>query len=1728
MANVSGRVVFDRDRSATISSGDSGLANIPVVLQNINTNQALTVLTDAAGNYSFFNVPAGDYRIVESYGEPGGVPTPGDFAGAAARSVPQGANPPISAAANPPSGATNLDSLTPDTLLVAVTGAGLSNQNFLNGPVIYTPIQAILDPCAIISGENLITAADFGTFGGFPPGTPANTGAPAEPYPGVTPDFIYVLPNPEIYAPTGGEYTVQNIMSDALSASIGAWWRIADHTEGNETGRMMIVNGANPGTVFFRTRVAVRPNTNYLFTSWILNLFRVTGYPTPELGVRILEESGGVLYSATLGAVIPVSLNAPEWKEIGSVINSRDNTSLIVEFLSEGPEVVGNDYAIDDISFNEIQVPSFIPIKTADRQSVNVGERVRFTLTLANPCESPLTNLFFRDRIPNGLAFVPGSVVINGAPAPSAEPDAGFPLPDAAGGSAVTIIFDAAAEVVPSPNPALNSAAIDYSYTPVEGGIPGQFHVTSNEVPVSVGTLADVSVEKTADPSPAAPGGVLTFSVTVANAGPSPAENTTLSDSAPPELSNAEFSADGGVSWQPWLGAYALGRLEAGSSRVILLRGNVSSGASGSIINTVIAASETPDPDPSNNSDTAVTPVTEQADISVVKLGVPKPVTAGETLTYTLTISNAGPAAARGAALTDALPGELSGAEFSVDNGATFQPWSGTYLLGELPPGSARTLLIRAAVSAAALGFITNTAVVTSDTPDPDLSNNTSTDDTPIETSADLAIAKSGSPSPVPAGDPLTYTIRISNNGPSDALEVSLTDAVPAGLSGAEYSLDNGANWQPWNGAAGLGVLAAGASRIILLRGIAGDTSTGVITNTAVVSAATPDPNPENNEAAAITPINTAADLAVTKSGSPNPAAPGQYLVYSVTVRNQGPNPAVNAVLTDGLPPVLTNAEFSADGGASWSPWPGSYAFGTLANGETRLILLRGVVSQSAAGIIYNTAVIASDTPDPDPSNNQDTSIVPIGESADLSVTKSAYPIPVTAGGQLTYTLTVFNAGPSAAARVELADRIPAAILEPEFAVQGGSVFSPWQSPYLIGDLAAGETFVVTIRGTADPGASGEAISNTAAVSSDTPDPDPTNNTDSAETPVAQSADLLVTKSALTRPAVPGQPFQYSLTVTNAGPSQARSATLIDAVPAALDGVEYSADGGLTYFPWQSPYPLGDLAPGESRVILIRGVLNPGAVGQLVNTAAVSGATPDPNPDNNTSTDATPIQPAADLSIIKLVNPNPVPAGGQLNYTLLIANAGPAAAENAALSDPLPPELSGAEVSRDFGETWSPFTGQYPLGTLEVGAAAQLLIRAAVSPGATGTLTNTASVSSDTFDPDLRNNSSTAGTVIIPSADLSIEKSAFPDPAEPGDSLTYTLVIANAGPADAQNVLVQDNVPSALSDVEFSLDSGGTWRPWTGAYAPGILAAGEAVAILLRGIVNPLAGGSLINIGVVTSDTPDPDLSNNTDINITEISSSLLADLSVTKRANFGAVIPGDPIIYTVTITNLGPNNAERVILYDAVSPELEDVQFSLDGGGTWRDWENPYTLGDLRAGKSAEVLIRGIVGPSACGTISNTAVATSDTPDPAPANNTDTVEVTIARRADLLIRKTAIPNPACRCQYLTFNLSVFNAGPDTAEEVIITDELPGELCKPVFSANQGLSWRTWTGSYTVGSLAAGESFSILVAGIVDACAECFVNTASVSTLTLDPDLSNNTASIAVRVWEKPCRKPKC
>lgn len=612
MAVVSGRVLFDRNRTASSASSTEGIANVPVVLQNVVTNARLSVYTNSNGEYSFINVPNGSYRVVESFGTPA-VNTPGDFNNAVVGGVPIGAMPPINYVSNPPTGSTNLDATTPNTVFITVNGANISNVDFLNGPVRYTPISTITDNCVTISPINLINVADNGTFGTFPAGTAPNTGANPNLYPGIAPDFTYVLPDPDNYTPDAGEYTIQNLMNNSLSNRIGAWWRIADHTEGNETGRMMVVNGFEPGSIFFRDVVTVKPNTNYLFSSWILNMFKALGYANPQLGVEILDENGNVIFHETLGALIPVNTNTPEWKQIGTIINSQNNNTLTVEFLSEGPEAIGNDYAIDDISLNEIEVPIFTPIKTVSDTEVGLGDIVTFTVTLTNTCESPLTNVIFQDIIPEGLTFLPNSVIVNGTSEPGLNPNIGFSIPDIEGGETATISFSATATSIPTENPVINRANISYDYTPVEGGIPETFNVMSNEVEVEIEEVvqeADISVVKTANSSNVNPGDMIEYRIVINNLGPSASENVILTDNISPNILNPEFSIDGGNNFYPWQGTFNFGTIEPGDSQLLLIRGTVSENSSGRISNTATVSSLTPDPNLANNTSTVTVNVT--------------------------------------------------------------------------------------------------------------------------------------------------------------------------------------------------------------------------------------------------------------------------------------------------------------------------------------------------------------------------------------------------------------------------------------------------------------------------------------------------------------------------------------------------------------------------------------------------------------------------------------------------------------------------------------------------------------------------------------------------------------------------------------------------------------------------------------------------------------------------------------------------------------------------------------------------------------------------------------------------------------------------------------------------------------------------------------------------------------------------------------------------------------
>ena len=485
MATLSGRLLFDRTRTGAPPSGMSGIANVTIVLQNTSTNMALGVTTDSNGNFSFINVPNGNYRIVESF-LTSGIPTPGDFNLAFSGGVFRGVVPPINYVANPPAGTTDLDCTTPNTLLITIADANISNLYLCNGPVRYIPIENITDACAVIDPRNLLIDAESGTMGLFPQGTAVDTGVPEEPYPENVPDYIYTLPRRPGHAPEANEYTVQNIMKDDTSNIQNYWWRIADRTTGNETGRMMIVNGDRPGSVFFSTNVDVVPHTHYLFSVWILNMMRDPRGAEPKLGVEVRAEDGSIVYKETLGALIPTNVNVPEWKQVGTVLNTFDHTHLTLRFVSEGPEAIGNDYAIDNVTFQEVRVPIFTPQKRCNVDKIGMEEIATYTITLSNTCSNSLTAVTFEDMIPDGLTFIPDSVTINGVSVLGVNPEEGFNIPNIAGGERAIITFDVVATFIPEINPTTNRATFTYLYSPVKDGIPERFEVISNEVSLRI------------------------------------------------------------------------------------------------------------------------------------------------------------------------------------------------------------------------------------------------------------------------------------------------------------------------------------------------------------------------------------------------------------------------------------------------------------------------------------------------------------------------------------------------------------------------------------------------------------------------------------------------------------------------------------------------------------------------------------------------------------------------------------------------------------------------------------------------------------------------------------------------------------------------------------------------------------------------------------------------------------------------------------------------------------------------------------------------------------------------------------------------------------------------------------------------------------------------------------------------------------------------------------------
>jgi uncharacterized repeat protein (TIGR01451 family) len=296
--------------------------------------------------------------------------------------------------------------------------------------------------------------------------------------------------------------------------------------------------------------------------------------------------------------------------------------------------------------------------------------------------------------------------------------------------------------------------------------------------------------------------------------------------------------------------------------------------------------------------------------------------------------------------------------------------------------------------------------------------------------------------------------------------------------------------------------------------------------------------------------------------------------------------------------------------------------------------------------------------------------------------------------------------------------------------------------------------------------------------------------------------------------------------------------------------------------------------------------------------------TADPNPENNSGTTLLEtVVSTANVSVTKS-GPATATAGTNIAYTLTVANAGPDAALNVQLSDPLPASTTFVSLTQDTGPLAgcsTPVVGgtgtvTCSWATLASGASAQFTLT--IKAGNTASITNTASVTTNSSDTNPGNNNSTASTTVTPSADVAVTKTG-PASVTAGANATYSITVANGGPSDAASVTLTDTVPAGTTFVSENQTTGPTFACTTPVPGAGgtitctiaTLPAGASATFSVVVNISVAATGSITNTATVTATTFDPNPANNSSSAVIVLAPTAIPTLSSSTFALLGLVL---------------------------------------------------------------------------------------------------------------------------------------------------------------------------------------------------------------------------------------------
>jgi uncharacterized repeat protein (TIGR01451 family) len=893
-----------------------------------------------------------------------------------------------------------------------------------------------------------------------------------------------------------------------------------------------------------------------------------------------------------------------------------------------------------------------------------------------------------------------------------------------------------------------------------------------------------------------------------------------------------------------------------------------------------------------------------------------------------------------------------------------------------------------------------------------------------------VVLAKTVGDSTLAPSGTTAYTITARNTGATTATNVNITDPFPTHntpVAGTPWF----SSWS-WTCSAPTGsscatagpstsainttvTLAAGATATITVNvTVASTAPVGTITNT--VSSTTGSPT----LAAVPTPQSVTANVqkpdVIGESKSVTPTSgvgPGTELTYVIGARNNGPGTATSVEITDNLNTNLQYlsavcvASTGSSCGALTATATGATTLvkqmATLLEGGTATVTIQAKVKVTApAGSIANVANVTyageTVTTNNTTPNAPVTVVLPV-----LNIWKGNDLGNLGKGSAVNYWIQAQNDG-GGSITTTITDTLVGKL---------APGFNWWCSD--ICTAPSGTNVNINQTVTLGPGQrSGYWIEGFIPTSAPL---GPFTNTMFATRPSATTltmdkvnqivaADLKVTKTDSRTSVSPGMANPYTITIENLGPVDSTGATFADSLPTIQ----------LTGGTWTCVATTGSVCPtlgsgnamtgktfsiknGGTITITANTTVNTSATGTITNTATVTTATGQPDPDttNNSGVDSNTAITQPDLSITKTNGTTAVSPNTLVTYTIVATNNGPGNVTGATVTDSADSKLSGLTWSCTPGSGAtcpSPASGSGNLSAsinLNSGSSSTFTFKGTLALTATGTLSNTATITkSGVTDPTPGDNTATDGPDTILGPNLKITKTSAKTSYDVGETVSYTIVVKNNGPAPTTGVKTTDPLPSLLTGLSASCAASGGGACGSGTFTgntynatSGTMPVGGQVTYTITGAIPATAVGPITNTATVTppSGVTDPDTGDNS--STAGPYPIVTPDLAITTTSAAASYTAGTSLTYIVVATNNGPVNLNGVGIAATIPSPL-----------TGATWTCTTTLGATCAGGSGASLNATVNMPSGS-TITYTIV--TQIPSTAPASSiTSTATISV------------------------------------------------------------------------------------------------------------------------------------